>query len=277
MIQKKVNYKLVEKAKNYPFDVPNYSYVFINGGIFKIVEFESNSLMDSVIKVNNEKLRLEKYLHLRKMELTLDYSDRFPVLAYGSNASLMQLQEKFSNFKDDVVIPVIKADLFDFDVVYSAHFSPYGSIPATIQYSPKTIVETFVTYLTKPQINHLHKTEKLGTNYCFGKLFNIQLVLDNNVILHEVYSYLSLHNCLLINSSHIALSAIYSNNRIFPKMDELEVLTLVRNIIDKNIDMDTFILENIVNPEIRDERIKKLKQMSGKFFYKHWVILDENL
>jgi len=50
------------------------------------------------------------------------------------------------------------------------------------------------------------------------------------------------------------------------------VLTLVRDIIEKDKDLDTFILENIRNPKIREERIKKLKLMSRKFSYKYWEV-----
>jgi len=81
----------------------------------------------------------------------------------------------------------------------------------------------------------------------------------------------SLHGCLFIKS-HIALSAITAKNRIFPQMDEIEVLTLVKDIMEKNKDLDTFIIENIKNPEIREKRIKKLKLMSRKFLYEHWEV-----
>lgn len=272
MIPRHINRKKIERAKNYPFDIPNYSYVFINGKAFKLLEFNPNSLMDSIIQVNEERQKLRKYFDSKKIDLRFDFSNLFPVLAYGSNSSFRQLQEKFSNFNDYVVIPVIKAHLFDFDVVYSAHISPYGSIPATLQYSPKTMVETFVAYLTEPQLNHLHETEKLGINYCFGKLFNIRLVLENNAVLQEIFAYLSLHNCLYINDSHIALSAIRAKNRIFPQMNEIGVLTLVRDIIKKDKDLDTFMLENIDDPKIREKRIKDLKLMSRKFSYKHWEV-----
>jgi len=84
---------------------------------------------------------------------------------------------------------------------------------------------------------------------------------------------LSLHGCLFINNTYIALSAVNARNRIFPSMDEVEVLTLVKNIINKDKDLDTFILENIKNPEIKEERIKYLKRMSRGFSYKQWVNL----
>jgi hypothetical protein len=267
-----IDKKMIEKAKKYPFNIPSYSYIFVNGDILKLIEFNPESVMDCIIQVNDERQKLRRFLNFKKINLNSDFSSFFPILAYGSNASFRQLQEKFSNLNGDVVIPFIKSYLFDFDVVYSAHFSPYGSIPATLQYSPKTVVETFVIYLTEPQLNHLHKTEKLGINYCFGKLFNIRLILEDKITLREIFAYLSLHGCLFINGSHIALSAITSKNRIFSKMNEIEVLTLVRDIIEKDKDLDTFILENITNPEIREKRIKKLKLMSRKFLYEHWRV-----
>jgi len=266
-----IDRKMIEKSKKYPFDIPNYSYVFVNGGVLKLIEFNPNSLMDCTIQVDNERQKLRSYLYLKKVDLDLNFSDCHLVLAYGSNASFKQLQRKFSSFNGDVMIPVIKACLFDFDIVYSAHFSPYGSIPATLQYSPETMVETFTIYLTDSQLNYMHETEKLGVNYTFGKLSDIRLVLENGMILHEAFSYLSLHGCLFIKS-HIALSAITAKNRIFPQMDEIEVLTLVKDIMEKNKDLDTFIIENIKNPEIREKRIKKLKLMSRKFLYEHWEV-----
>jgi len=55
MIQRHINRKMIERAKNYPFDIPNYSYVFINGNAFKLIEFNPDSLMDSIIQVNEER------------------------------------------------------------------------------------------------------------------------------------------------------------------------------------------------------------------------------
>jgi len=69
--------KMIERAKNYPFDIPNYSYVFINGNAFKLVKFNLHSLMDSIIQVNEGRQKLRRYLHLKKIDLSLDFPDCF--------------------------------------------------------------------------------------------------------------------------------------------------------------------------------------------------------
>jgi len=63
-----------------------------------------------------------------------------PVLAYGSNASVQQLRREFSGFTTFTFIPVIKAKLYNFGVVYSAHFSAYGAVPLTLQFSSRSFL-----------------------------------------------------------------------------------------------------------------------------------------
>lgn len=53
-----------------------------------------------------------------------------PVLAIGSNGSPQQLARKFpaSRFPDGVLIPVVRAVLEDFDVVYAPLLAAYGAV-----------------------------------------------------------------------------------------------------------------------------------------------------
>ena len=76
-----------------------------------------------------------------------DLSGRRPVLAVGSNQSPEQLIRKFGDANLGT-IPVIRATLTDFDIVYSPHVSAYGSIPTTLRHSPGTRVTLFVNWLT---------------------------------------------------------------------------------------------------------------------------------
>lgn len=272
MIPTKEDIDIIENAKKYPFDTPTYSYIFINGNELRILKLDINSLTDSIIQTKDGSLKFEEYLSIRKLNFnSIDY---IPVLAYGSNSSINQLHRKFLDFKEDIIIPVIKAKLIDFDIVYSAHFASYGSIPGTIEYSPKTEVDIFITYLTRPQIKHMHKSEKLGVNYCFGRLNNIQLVLENKSILNYVFFYLSLHNCLVINGSQIALSSISARNRIFPQKNEVEIIAMVRDITDKDKNLDTYIIEIVKNVRKKEVIINKLRPYSKKFSYENWEIIE---
>jgi hypothetical protein len=60
--------------------------------------------------------------------LNIDLASRTAVLASGSNAAPARLADKCG---DDAVIPVARVEVADTAVVYSAHVSRYGSIPAT--------------------------------------------------------------------------------------------------------------------------------------------------
>jgi len=237
------NTEILNKAKSYPFRIPESSYLFYNG--------------------------LDYCLHeLNQVEYL---ADRIPVLASGSNASPEQLARKFAHL-EEVLIPVLKVKLLDFDVVYSAHFCSYGSIPATFYYCPGTILNTFITYLTPSQLEQMHRTEGLGFNYCFARLDRVKVILENNVTLNQVQFYLSLHGCLCLNNSPIALAAITAENRQFPQMNQLNLLQVVAEELASDINLDRFILETVGDRSWRRNRIQQLKETAKPFNYHHYHV-----
>ncbi|WP_170311659.1 hypothetical protein [Vallitalea okinawensis] len=250
--------------------MPNNSYVYINGDIYNIIKFNRLAIGDSIVQDGSEKLLLKDLSH--RLKINLD-NNRVPVLAYGANASNIQLKSKYKNFKN-VVIPVVQSKLIDFDVVYTPYICYDGSIPATIQYSPKTECNVYVTYLTEEQLKHMHKTECIGEDYNYVKLFNIQMVLDVQVLEKEIYSYNSLHGCFHTGENHIALKCIKAINRKFLSMSEEELLLMVKNKLGISKTLDEFILDNINNPTLRNKTSERLAEMSREFQYNDWVVLD---
>ena len=112
----------VEHAKAYPFYIPDHCYLYEEGG-------------------------------WRRLDDRLFNADgRVPVLAAGSNQSPDQLARKYGHMPGIGPIPAQRGRLHDFDVVYAAHLARYGSVPATFQHSPGTIVIVFVLWLTAPQV-----------------------------------------------------------------------------------------------------------------------------
>ena len=97
----------VRHALSYPFEIPTRSYVVDGDG----------------------------YAELAESAAPPDVSGRRPVLALGSNQSPAQLIRKYEGLGLGP-IPVVRARLADFDVVYSAHVARYGSIPATLRPCP---------------------------------------------------------------------------------------------------------------------------------------------
>ena len=137
--------KILKRALGYPYSFPDRDFVLSNGDI---QDLEDDSIL----------------------------SGRKPVLAVGSNRSPEQLLRKFGS---DNLVPVTHAELSDYDVVYSAHIASYGSIPATLNASPGTIVNVCLTWLSSPQLSRMHETESLGVSYVYleSKKLDIKLGL----------------------------------------------------------------------------------------------------
>jgi hypothetical protein len=90
-------------------------------------------------------------------DVEVDLAERTTLLAYGSNGSPEVLGRKLALSADPVLVE--PAWLHDFDVVYSAHISPYGAIPATLQSSPGTAARVAVLHLTPEQLRLVSATE----------------------------------------------------------------------------------------------------------------------
>jgi hypothetical protein len=102
--------------------------------------------------------------------------NRKPVLALGSNAAPLQLRRKFAGLPGH--IPVSRAVLFDHVVVYSAHFTRYGALPATLHQHPGAIAFVAITWLDARQLDRMHETESVGVNYDYVEIEDIRLEHD---------------------------------------------------------------------------------------------------
>jgi hypothetical protein len=93
---------------------------------------------------------------------SLDLDGREPVLAIGSNGAPERLLAKFGS---DTTIPVTPQCITDWAIVYSAHVSRYGAVPATMHPVKGASSQVFVTWLTDDQRARMDETEGLGRNY----------------------------------------------------------------------------------------------------------------
>jgi hypothetical protein len=178
-------------------------------------------------------------------EVEIDREARTPVLAYGSNAAPRVLSRKLA--LSDQPVLVVPARLREFDVVYSAHISPYGAIPATLQRSSGTEVRVHVIYMTSAQIGVISATEP---NYEPELLGGIECRLEDGEELSEVSAYISRHGCLLVEDSEVALAAVAASGRALPAIDEPEAIELVRSSLCPDTDLETFVLANVTDPNL---------------------------
>ena len=149
-------------AESYPFARPACSYLFGGGGMHP---------------------------------LPADAFDgRMPVIASGSNASPARLAAKFG---DGDEIPVTRAELRHFAVVFAGHFTAYGAIPATLCPHRGAVSDVWITWLTPDQLQIMHRSEgvigcrEAVQRYDFIQLIDIDLRAERIGPIDRAGAYLS--------------------------------------------------------------------------------------
>lgn len=198
------------------------------------------------------------HVTLDPAEVEADWSGRVPVLAYGSNAAPQALAHKLA-LSDDPVL-VVPAWLRDFDVVYSAHISPYGAVPATLQRSPGTAARVHIAQMTEEQVVLVSATEP---NYEAATLENVDCRPDGGEPVTKLSAYFSRHGCLLVEGSEVALSAVRASGRTFAAMSEPEVLEYVRSACCPADSIEEFVLANVTDPALAEARTGMLARSAG--------------
>lgn len=153
-----------------------------------------------------------------------DLAGRSPLLAYGANAAPAALARKLAPLAG-IEMPVLQAELEGFDVVYSAHVSPYGAVPATLAESQGTVAPVFVVHPTAEQRALLTASEP-----------NYDLVEAGGLA-----AYRSKHGCLSIDGTAVALAAVRSRGRSLPELDEPAVLERVRAAVEPEATLTEFV------------------------------------
>lgn len=213
--------EILARAVRYPYEAPLHSFV----------------------QTGNHTVELAR-------QDALDLSGREALLAYGANASPEVLARKLAALTE-VPLPLIYAELIGFDVVYSAHISPYGAVPSTLQRSPGTLAPVHVAYPTAEQVALLAETEP---NYELLELtdygLHCELGLAEPVRLR---AFVSRHGCLAIEDTEVALAAVMSDPRRFRAMGEVEVLEHVRHLLAPELDLERFV-ESSLDPGMAHAR-----------------------
>jgi hypothetical protein len=198
---------ILERALTYPYATPERSYLYRDGGAEELPEAGP------------------------------DLSGRTPLLSYGANAAPAALARKLAPLPG-VEMPILRAELEGFDVVYSAHVSPYGAVPATLHESPGTVAPVFVIHPTTEQRALLTASEP-----------NYDLVEVNGIA-----AYRSKHGCLLLDCCPVALAAVRSAGRALPELDEPAVLERIRAELEPELTLAEFVAACVERGGIRPLR-----------------------
>ena len=184
-----------------------------------------------------------------------DWSERLAILAYGSNAAPAALGHKLAISTEPVL--VLPALLHGFDVVYSAHISPYGAVPATLQRSPGTTARVHVAHMTSEQIVLVSATEP---NYELAMLDAVDCRLEDRETITVLPAFVSRHGCLLIDGGEVALTAIDASGRRFAELSEPESLEHVRATTAPGESIEDFVLGNVTDPALAQARSAQLSR-----------------
>jgi hypothetical protein len=220
---------LIALATGYPYEFPACSYLF--------ADHARHPLPD---------------------DLLTELTGRMPVIACGSNRAPEQLARKFQNWPLPLRIPVLCAKLAGFDVVYSAHFTRYGAIPATLHPCPGATTDVAVQWFTPAELERMDATEGIGINYDRHHLTGIDLEIEGLGTIHAAETYLSRRGPLLNQGTPVALTAIPCANRTWPALDQCCVLELARQRLAPNVTLDSFIHAVVTDAEYRATMTKLL-------------------
>ena len=220
--------EIVRRALDYPYAIPQRSFVQVGSRTLTPVEVE------------------------------VDLSTRIAVLAYGANAAPEALARKLARNPDPV--PVLRATLSGFDVVYSAHISPYGAVPATLRRSPPTEADVFVAHLTAAQLELVSATEP---NYELIELPGASCRLEEGSSTGVLCAFASRHGCLLIGDTEVALSSLTARGRTLPAMSEREVLEWVRGDLSPELTLSRFVEACVADPELARRHTERLRRTTA--------------
>eukprot|EP00668_Euglena_longa_P016909 GGOE01021220.1.p1 GENE.GGOE01021220.1~~GGOE01021220.1.p1 ORF type:complete len:354 (+),score=87.53 GGOE01021220.1:141-1202(+) len=275
---------VLERAKGYPYWRPSSSFIFIRDTAYTFsnaVWPGTSDLHRLVVKDGDRARSVADVLQQRGVPVAaVDPNERWTaVLAIGSNAGVTQLQRKFPAdlFPAGTVIPVVQSVLLDFDVVYAPLVAPYGSVVATLQASPGSAVELFVTYLTDPQLERMHSTEG---GYNLLRLNAIQLHVGQSLAERDagLPPAVQLHSVLLYNHqvgsvclplrrssppSPVALAELKATARTFPALSQT-ALQRALSFLAPTIDDDDAAVEGPSVQRFDQDRVLALQEWFSK-------------
>jgi len=185
-----------------------------------------------------------------------DTAGRTAVLAYGSNRAPEQLRRKFSG--PDTVLPVQRGWLGGHDVVYSAHLTSYGAVPAALRQVPGCRVAVAVTWLDNEQLAAMHESELAAANYSYERL-DLALELEGSGRVDGLFGYAGTRGHLAQDGQAIALAAIAAEGRSLTALAQHEVLALVRDRVAPETALADFVAETIDDWDLRRRRIAALR------------------
>ncbi|MDQ3608323.1 MAG: hypothetical protein M3459_05410 [Actinomycetota bacterium] len=169
-------------------------------------------------------------------------ADAPEIVAFAANADPAVLAAKLG---PGASVRGRPARLTDHDVVFSAHVSPYGAIPATLLPSPGTSVPVHLLRLAQADLQRLDATEPNYVREILGR---------------GVEGYRSRHGVLLLDGAPVALTAVPATGRTLPALTQEALQERLCTAMEPGTDRDAFVLAGARDPEVRARRTVWLRE-----------------
>ena len=239
--------KILHRALKYPYTIPNTGFAYLSGKAYPMVVEKDNQLL-----VNGKEIT--SWLTTKETKVPERW---IPIIAYGSNQSIAQLASKFPKNVPILGLPV---EIQDFDVVRSAHFTTYGTIPATIIPSFGCSCKVFLTLMPQKQLTKMHRSELEGENYQFVEFPKNRLISPYTC--QQVWVYTSMHGTLNLDGTPIAFKEIKANNRILPQITQPDLMQQIHKKLFPNLAFEQWIADIIKDKALRNGMSKALQSLT---------------
>jgi hypothetical protein len=135
-------------------------------------------------------------------------------------------------------IPVLTAVIDGVDVVYGAHLSWYGSVPATLLETTGARAQVFITWLTDLQMERMSETEGLGHAYQLRPTTGVRC---HGRSLGSVPAYVTVGGACLLGGAPLGLAAVSAPGSPRPRATQLEAWNQLARDMDSGVDGSTLL------------------------------------
>jgi len=212
------------RALEYPYDVPDHSFVFDpqTGAAHEVDHHEVAPLT----------------------------AGRVAVLACGSNGSIQALRRKLPVGRGLAPVPALLADVVGVRSAYTARLASYGAMPATLVTRPGCRSRMHVTFLDATHLDLIDRSE--GLPHLYRRVRLPPGTVESALPLDEVHAYVADVGPLGLEGRPIALSAFPAiGDGDLASMSEPEVLTHVAALFGEQ--RDPFVHRIVDDGHHRDE------------------------
>jgi hypothetical protein len=220
---------MIRLAEDYPYHRPSVGYLFDDGAIRPLV--------------------------------APWHEQRVAVIACGSNGAPGRLIQKFTG--TGAQIPVTPAWLHDWAVVYSAHFTSYGSLPATLHPCKDARTRLCVTWLTPAQLELMHRSEGAGQRYDYVLLEGLALDVEGHRAIERAGAYLSRRGPLAQSGRPVRLAETLTHHCDLEAHTQPAMLRRVHRLLAPDDSYVAFMTRILTVPDYRSEVTLRLERLTG--------------